>query len=150
MKKTSVRKSFRKAKVNYPWLPPIRLQKPHDFLILSQCNAGMFRALEEIRMALSLIESGVISRMRLMHVPGSGGETEKQIALYCRFKGWVQMMDEADLKKQRRATEGYAKGENLREIERSVRIRNGHAKVHIVKGLEEYQKMFDSGDRNRA
>lgn len=139
-------KAFRKGKVNYPWLPPLQLQSPRDFLVLSRCSRDMIVALEEIREGLVLMECPAFASMKLLHVPGTGGESGRQVEVYCRFRGWQSMMKEAKLTKERDATQLYARGEFLKQIARSIKTRDERVRFHIVKGLQEYTKLFDIGN----
>lgn len=135
-------KSFRKGKVNFPWLPPLQLQKPSDWLVLSKCSPSMVSSLELIREGLMLLESPAFASMRLNHIPGAKGESGRQVGVYCNLKGWRETMKEKNMDKQARCTELYAKGFTLREIEQETKTKNGKARFHIVKGLEEYSFMF--------
>lgn len=141
-------KTFRKAKVSYPWLPPIQLQKCREYAVLSRCTPSMARALLEIREGLVLMGSPAFASMKLLHVPGRAGESDRQVALYARFKGWQEAMKEAGMIKQRDCTELYAQGHGTYEIEKLKKIRNGSARFHIVNGLKEYSVMFllDDGE----
>lgn len=144
-KKPKLKDIHRKAKVNFPWLPPLQIQRPSDYLILSRCTKPMIRALEEIRQGLILMGSPAFATMKLLHVPGTGGESDAQVALYARFRGWQQRMDEDSLTKQRQSTELYAQGYYLKEIARMVKCRDEKVRFHIAKGLNEYEIMFDIG-----
>jgi hypothetical protein len=111
----------------------------------------MVSALERIREGISLMESPQFASMKLLHIPGSKGESDRQVSIYANYTGWRQMMKEAGFEKALVCTELYAKGFALREIECSTKTRNGKARFHIVKGLEEYAFMFilDAGDVKR-
>lgn len=135
-------KTFRKAKVSYPWLPPLQLRSAHDYMIFSRCSAGDVRALEEIREALMLEGNPQFAAMKLLHVPGRGGESERQYAIFCRLRGWQEMMNEARLINQRKATELYAKGFFMKEIAREIKTRDKTIRFHIAKGLHEYNFMY--------
>jgi len=136
---------FRKSKVNFSKLPYwTQLQNPRDYGVLSRCSAQMRWALEEIREALILMDSPAFAHMKLDHVPGGNGESERQVALYARFKGWAVMMNEAGLSKHRIAAEEYVKGFKPYEIDATLKQRNGKAKSQIIRALEEYTKMFDN------
>jgi hypothetical protein len=144
-KKLKLGRSFKKAKVNWPWLPPTRISTELPAAAVnSKLERGLgsqgHRAMEEIRRALILIECPAIPHMRFDNVPrGSRDWSDGDKAVWKRFWLWQDQMFREDVK-AREATILFAKGHRIYEIEETVKVRRGvgKAKAMIFHGAKVY------------
>jgi hypothetical protein len=139
-KKPTLTRSFKKAKVNFPWSAPQRFRrvKAGEYSLLADASPSDIRALDEIRVALIMCGGPRVGILDFTRVRGGNPDwTEEQVAHWHRFKAWHAVMTKED-RLARDACILYSSGNSLREIDRDLRMRKGMAKQKVKAGWQEY------------
>ena len=135
-------KTFKKAKVNYPWVMPLNIGKEWG---RSGINVAIMRnygplglwAIEDIRLADESMGKPPVSGMRFNDIPrGSSDWSHGQKARWSRFWLWQNWVE----KKPMQACLLYSRGYRTGEIEAEMRISrgNGYPKKYILAGVKTY------------
>lgn len=95
------------------------------------------KAIEEIRVSIMLMTATRIATMDADYIPSTCDDwSPRMIEVWSRFCRWHKDLDQN--RPAREAVMLFAKGEKLRDIERSVRIRSGTARTRIEQGVKAY------------